>query len=58
MAKKYGGRLRRLTKQQMLEVINETVKIYFDYNISVEESIEKVKGMILDEKVEKVEKAN
>lgn len=47
-----------MTKQQMLEVINETVKIYFDYNISVEESIEKVKGMILDEKVEKVEKAN
>lgn len=47
-----------MTKQQMLEIVNETVKIYFDHNISVEEAIAKAKEMRGYEKMEKVEKTN
>ena len=51
-----GGR--KLEKQQMLEVAEEAVKIYFDYNVSAEEAVRRAKEMILNEKVEKVERAN
>lgn len=42
----FGGRLRRLTKQQVLEVAEEAVKIYFDYNVSAEEAVRRAKEMI------------
>lgn len=49
-----------MTKQQIYEVANEAVKIYFDYNISAQEAIEKAKGMILNEdtSLDKIKKAN
>lgn len=50
----FGGRLRRLTKQQVLEVVNETVKIYFDYNVSVEKAIEKAREMFFNRKENKL----
>lgn len=39
-----GGR--KLEKQQMLEVAEEAVKIYFDYNVSAEEAVRRAKEMI------------
>lgn len=47
-----------MTKQQVFEAASEAVKIYFNYNVSAEEAIAKAKEMILNEKVEKVEKAS
>jgi len=38
-----------LTKKQVYEIACEAVKIYFDYNISALEAIEKAKGMIQNE---------
>lgn len=51
-----GGR--KLEKQQMLEVAEEAVKIYFDYNVSAEEAVRRAKEMILIEKEETMGKAN
>ena len=44
--KTFGGRLRRLTKQQIFQIAVEAAKIYFNYNISAEEAIKKAKEMI------------
>lgn len=51
-----GGR--KLEKQQMLEVAEEAVKIYFDYNVSAEEAVRRAKETILIEKEETMGKAN
>jgi len=49
-----------LTKKQVYEIACEAVKIYFDYNISALEAIEKAKGMIQNEdtSMDKTKKVN
>lgn len=49
-----------MTKQQIFDVACEAVKIYFDYNISAQEAIEKAKGMIQNEdtSMDKTKKVN
>ncbi len=42
----------------MLEVAEEAVKIYFDYNVSAEEAVRRAKETILIEKEETMGKAN
>lgn len=43
----------------MLEVAEEAVKIYFDYNVSAEEAVRRAKEMIENEKkMDKMEKIN
>lgn len=55
---KFGRRLRKLTKQQISEIANEAAKIYFDYDVSIKESIRMARGMIINEKMDKVAETN
>lgn len=55
---KFGGRLRKLTKQQISEIADEAAKIYFDYDVSIKESIRMARGMIINEKMDKVAETN
>ncbi|MFS8541152.1 MAG: hypothetical protein LOD89_03585 [Tissierellales bacterium] len=43
-----------MTKQQIFQIAVEAAKIYFDYNVSVEEAIEKAKKMFFNRKEDKL----
>lgn len=47
-----------MTKKQVYEIACEAVKIYFDYNVSAEESIAKAKEVLGYEEKKTMEKAN
>lgn len=47
-----------MTDKQVAEVATEAVKIYFGYNVSAREAIEKAKEELGYEKVVDVEKTN
>lgn len=47
-----------MTDKQAKEIATEAVKIYFDYNVSAEESIAKAKEVLGYEEKKTMEKAN
>ena len=47
-----------MTKNEILEILEEVTKIYFDYNCTLPEAIERAKEVMEDERISKMEKAN
>lgn len=42
-----------MSKEEIMKIIEEIVKIYFNYNCSFDEAVEKAKEVINDESMEK-----
>ena len=48
-----------MTKQELINILDEVVKMYYDYNCSVEEAVEWAKEVIkYDKKNNNLEKVN